>query len=148
MTIRTRMTLLFLGIISFLLTILCFAIYFEGELHRQKEYKTRLRQEALTATTIFFNKEEISPDLLKLLDKNNFTALIQEEIAIYDSTNQIIYESGSDKLNVKPLYLKQIRQEKELFWEENDLEMYGTVIKNDNQSYIVLATAEIGRAHV
>ena len=141
MTIRTRMTLLFLGIISFLLTILCFAIYIESELHRQKEYKTRLRQEALTATTIFFNKEEISPDLLKLLDKNNFTALIQEEIAIYDSTNQIIYESGSDKLNVKPLYLKQIRQEKELFWEENELEMYGTVIKNDNQSYIVLATA-------
>ena len=103
MTIRTRMTLLFLSIVAVLLIIFCTAIYFEGEIYRQREYKTRLRQEALTAATIIFNKKEISPDLLKLLDKNNFTALIQEEIAIYNAENQLIYESGSDTLNVQKL---------------------------------------------
>ena len=141
MTIRSRMTLLFLGIVSALLVVFCAAIYLEGEIHRQREYKTRLRQEALTAATIIFNKNEISPDLLKLLDKNNVTVLNQEEIIIYDKTNNVIYESGIDRPDIDPKILTKIRQEKEYFWEENDLEMYGTVVKNDEKDYVVLASA-------
>lgn len=141
MTIRTRMAVLFLGIFSILLLIFSAVIYFESEVYRQKEYKTRLRQEALTAATIIFNKKEISPDLLKLLDKNNVTALNQEEIIIYDIDDKVIYESGSDSPNLKHELLTQIREEKELFWEENDLEMYGIVIKNNSKDYIVLASS-------
>lgn len=141
MTIRTRIAVLFLSIFSILLLIFSAVIYFESEVYRQKEYKTRLRQEALTAATIIFNKNEISPDLLKLLDKNNVTALNQEEIIIYDIDDKVIYESGSDTPNLKHELLNQIREEKELFWEENELEMYGTVIKNNNKQYIVLASA-------
>jgi signal transduction histidine kinase len=141
MTIRTRITLHFLGVVSLLLLIFCAAIYLEGEIYRQSEYKTRLRQEALTAATIIFNKNEISPDLLKLLDKNNLTVLNQEEIFIFDENDKIIYESGSDQTIIKPETLKQIRQEKEYFWEENKLEIYGTVIKNEKRNYVVVATA-------
>lgn len=141
MTIRTRMAVLFLGIFSILLLIFSAVIYFESEIYRQKEYKTRLRQEALTAATIIFNKKEISPDLLKLLDKNNVTALNQEEIIIYDIDDKVIYESGSDSPNLKHELLNQIREEKELFWQENDLEMYGIVIKNNSKDYIVLASS-------
>ena len=141
MTIRTRMSVLFFGIYSVLLLIFSAVIYFESENYRQKEYKIRLRQEALTAATIIFNKNEISPDLLKLLDKNNVTALNQEEIIIYDLDNKVIYESGSDSPNLKHEILNQIREKKELFWEENDIEMYGIVIKNDKKEYIVLASS-------
>jgi signal transduction histidine kinase len=141
MTIRTRMTVLFLSIFSILLLIFSSIIYFEGEIYRQQEYKTRLRQEALMAATIIFNKNEISPDLLKLLDKNNVTALNQEEIIIYDIDDKVIYESGVDSPNLKREILKKIREEKELFWQENDLEMYGIIIKNNNKEYIVLASA-------
>jgi signal transduction histidine kinase len=141
MTIRTRMAVLFLGIFSILLLIFSVVIYFESEVYRKKEYKTRLRQEALMAATIIFNKKEISPDLLKLLDKNNVTALNQEEIVIYDIDDKVIYESGSDSPNLKHDLLNQIRKQKELFWEDNGLEMYGTVIRNNNKQYIVLASA-------
>ncbi len=141
MTIRTRMAVLFLGIFSILLLVFSAVIYFESESYRQREYKTRLRQEALTAATIIFNKNEISPDLLKLLDKNNVTALNQEEIIIYDIDDKVIYESGSDSPNLKHDILNQIRKEKELFWEEKNLEMYGIVIKNNNKDYIVLASS-------
>jgi signal transduction histidine kinase len=135
------MVVLFLGIFSVLLLVFSTVIYFESEVYRQKEYKVRLSQEALTAATIIFNKNEISPDLLKLLDKNNVTALNQEEIIIYDIDDKVIYESGSDTPNLNHELLNKIRKEKELFWEENELEMYGTVIKNNNKQYIVLASA-------
>ena len=141
MTIRTRIAVLFFGIFSVLLLIFSSIIYFESEIYRQKEYKIRLRQEALTAATIIFNKNEISPDLLKLLDKNNVTALNQEEIIIYDVDNKVIYESGSDSPNLRLEILNQIREEKELFWEENNLEMYGIVIMNNKKEYIVLASS-------
>jgi signal transduction histidine kinase len=141
MTIRTRITWLFVSIFSILLLIFCTAIYIESELHRQQEYKTRMRQEVLTAATIIFNKNEISPDLLKLLDKHNITALNQEEIIIYDINDNVIYESGSDKPMIDSDILDQIRVEKELFWEENDLEMYGTIINNNNKEYIILASS-------
>ena len=118
MTIRRRMVVLFLGIFSVLLLVFSTVIYFESEVYRQKEYKVRLSQEALTAATIIFNKNEISPDLLKLLDKNHVTALNQEEIIIYDIDDKVIYESGSDTPNLNHELLNKIRKEKELFWEE------------------------------
>ncbi|AFK01935.1 integral membrane sensor signal transduction histidine kinase [Emticicia oligotrophica DSM 17448] len=141
MTIRVRMAVLFLSIFSILLLVFSLVIYFESEVYRQREYKIRLRQEALTAATIIFNKNEISPDLLKLLDKHNVTALNQEEIIIYDIHDKVIYESGSDTLLVNREVLGKIRQEKDLFWEENGKEMYGTVITNSGKEYIVLASS-------
>jgi signal transduction histidine kinase len=141
MTIRTRMTLLFLGVVSVLLLAFCAAIFFEGEIYRQQEYKSRLRQEAFTAATVLFDKQEISPDLLKLLDKKHITALNEEEIIIYDFQNKIVYESGSDNLIVDTKTLSQIRAKKEYFWEQNELEMFGMVFKNDGKDYIILASA-------
>jgi signal transduction histidine kinase len=139
MTIRTRLTLLFLSIVSVLLFAFCASIYLEGELYRQREYKTRLRQEALTAATILFEQKD--NDLLKLLAKNHMTVLNQEEVLIFDTQNQVVFESGSNNPNIKPQILTQIRQQKELFWEQNDLELFGMVFKNNNKDFIVLASA-------
>ncbi len=141
MTIRTRLTLLFLGIVSALLIVFCAAIYFEGELYRQREYKTRLRQEALAVATILFNKAEISPDLLKLLNRNQMTVLNQEEVVIYNTKNEIVFESSSKNSKVQPNVLDKIRQKREFFWEQDNLELFGMVFENNSRDFIVLASA-------
>lgn len=141
MTIRVRMAVLFVGIFSGLLLIFCSVVYYETENYRQKEYKTRLSQEAITAAAIIFNKNEISPDLLKILDKNKITVLNQEEIVIYDIHNKIIYESGSDRPNLKPEILNKIRTNQTFFWKENHIELFAMVTKHDNNEYIVLTSA-------
>ncbi len=141
MSIRSKMTLLFLSIVTILLFAFCTAIYFESEIYRQQEYKTRLRQEAITAATILFKKEEISPDLLKLLAKNQMTVLNQEEIVIYNQKNQIIYQNSQKKDLISPQTLSKIRQQKELFWEQNEVEKFGQVFKTNQQEFIVLASA-------
>lgn len=141
MTIRTRITLLFLGIVSTLLLIFCLIIYLESELHRQNEFKNRLREEARTSAEILFGKEEISPDLLKLLDKNQMTVLTQEEIVIYNSKNKIVYESGTDFLTIQLETLAQIRQEKELYFREKDREVFGMVFNNGKEELVIVASA-------
>jgi hypothetical protein len=110
------MTLLFLSIVTILLLAFCITIYFSSEFYRQEEYKTRLRQEALTAATVLFNKEEISPDILKLLAKNQMTVLNKEEIVILNSNNEIIYQSGLENSIIEESIIKDIKIQKEVFW--------------------------------
>ncbi len=141
MTIRFRLITIYLFIFTILVFIFSFIIFFQSENHRQNESKNRLRQEALTAATIFFKKNEISPDLLKLLDKNNFTALIDEEIIIYDNNNKEVYESGEDQLVFNHSNIEKIKQYKSYFWKENERELYGLITTNNNKIYIVLASA-------
>lgn len=141
MTIRTQLTLLFSSIVSTLLIVFCIIIYFESEYNRQEEFTIRLREEAMTSAEILFGKEEISPDLLKLLDKNQMTVLNQEEIVVYNSKNQIEYESGTDYMEIKPEMLDKIRQSKELYFEDKNREAIGLVFKKDKQDLIIIASA-------
>ena len=141
MSIRTKMTMLFLSIVTILLLAFCITIYFLSEVYRQKEYKTRLRQEALTAATVLFNKEEVSPDLLKLLARNQMTVLNKEEIIILNNKNEIIYQSGLENSDIKKSIITDIKSKKELFWQKDEIEKYGMVFKNKNQEYIVIASA-------
>ena len=141
MSIRTKMTVLFLSIVTILLLVFCTTIYFLSEIYRQKEYKTRLRQDALTAATVLFNKEEISPDLLKLLARNQMTALNKEEIVILNNKDEVIYHSGFKNYNIEKSIINDIKTEKELFWQRNEIEKYGMVFKNKNQEYIVIISA-------
>jgi signal transduction histidine kinase len=141
MTIRTRLTLLFASIVSTLLIIFCVAIYLQNEFHRKKEFQNRLREEARTSAEILFGKDDISPDLLKLMDKNRMTVLSEEEIVIYDASDKIVYESGTDYLDIQSDILKQIRQEKEVFFQQKNREVLGLIFKNTNRELVVVASA-------
>ncbi len=141
MTIRFRLIIIYLFIEAVLLTIFCVIIYFQSENHRQTESKNRLNQEALTASTIFFQKNEISPEILKLLDKNNFTALIDEEIIIYDDKNHIIYESGQENLIFNQENLKKVKEFNSYFWKEKQRELFGIKIIQQHKEYLVISSA-------
>lgn len=141
MTIRTKMTILFSGIVTLLSLIFCVAIYISTEIHRQTEYKTRLRQEALTAATILFNEKEVSPDLLKLLTRNQMTVLVQEEIVLFDSNNQIVYQNNPSIKPINKSIIDEIRTNKEKFWHQDEIEKFGMVFKNKNRDYIIVASA-------
>lgn len=141
MTIRTRLTLLFASIVSTLLIAFCAAIYLQNEFHRKREFQNRLREEARTSAEILFGKDDISPDLLKLMDKNRMTVLPEEEIVIYNVENKIVYESGTDYLNIQSDILKQIRQQKEVFFQQKNREVLGLVFQNTNQELVVVASA-------
>lgn len=141
MTIRTQLTLLFSSIVSTLLFIFCVVIYLESEYNRQSEFEARLREEAVTSAEILFGKEEISPDLLKLLDKNQMTVLTQEEIVVYNSKDSLIYKSGTDFLKTQSKIFTNIRQQKELYFREDNREVLGLVYHNGKEDLVIIASA-------
>lgn len=141
MSIRVRLILIYLLIVAVLLAIFGMVIYIQSENYREKEIKNRLYQEAKVVSTIFFDKNEISPDILKVLDRNKLTALYDEEVVIYNDKNQIEYESGIDLLNINPERLKDIRNNNSNFWKEKSREFYGLVLKNRGETYIVISSS-------
>ncbi len=141
MTIRSRLTRWFTGIVSVLLLVFCLVLYGIAEQLREREYRERLRQEALTSVDLLFGRETISLALFKLLDKNKLTVLNEEEIIIYDYKNQIRYESGTDYLAVDRAMLNRVRLEKEVHWREGDREIVGTVFADRFNRFVVFASA-------
>lgn len=141
MKIRNKLILLYIGIISLLLSFFCLVIYLQSESHRKEEFKERLKLEALAAANIYFNKKDISPEIFKLLDRNKFTALIDEEIVIYDQNDKIVYESGTDKFDIKERQIAIIKKEKEVYWALDAYEFLGIQLKNNGKSYIVVSYA-------
>ncbi|MBC3784971.1 HAMP domain-containing sensor histidine kinase [Spirosoma utsteinense] len=140
MTIRTRLTRLFTLLVSLLLGVFCAVIYTLSERYRQTEFYEQLRQEALTSAQLLFGRETISPQLFKLLDKNQMTVLNQEEIIIYDNQNKIAYESGTDYLTVPVETLNQIRLQKQVQWRQDDREIVGVLFSDRYNHFVVLAS--------
>lgn len=141
MTIRTRLTLLFTVVVSLLLLLFCVLLYTVSEVFRQREYRERLRAEAMTSVELLFGRETLSPELFKLLDKNHMTVLNEEEIIIYNYQNQIIYESGTDYLNVDKAELDRVRLTGELFRREGDREIVGIPYNDAQNRFVVFASA-------
>jgi signal transduction histidine kinase len=135
------MTVLFLSIVTILLLVFCVTIYFLSDVYRQSEFETRLKGEALTAATIVFNKEEVSPDLLKILTRNQMTALSKENIVILNAQDKVIYQSGLKSNLYTPSKLEEIKRNEELFWEEGEVEKFGINIKNRGRDYLVIVSA-------
>ncbi len=73
MTIRTRLTLLFTGVVASLLGVFCGVIYFFAERHRAQEFRERLRTEAFNSAELLFGRATLSPELFKMLDRNQIT---------------------------------------------------------------------------
>ena len=141
MTIRNRLTLLFTAIVSGLLLLFSGVLYVVAEQQRQREYHERLRAEATTSAELLFGKQAISPELFKLMDKNQMTVLNQEEIIIYNYKNQIVYESGTDYLTISPERLNQIRLDGDVYWRERNREIAGVLFGNSPSRFVVLASA-------
>jgi signal transduction histidine kinase len=142
MSIRSKLILIYLSIVATLISIFCVAIFFQGEQYRKTEFKNRLKKEAQTAATIYFSKNEISPEILKLLDKNKLTTLSDEEICIFNNENQIVYESGDDNLAIDFEWIETIKNQKENYWTKNGNEFFGYIFKNNQKQYTIISSAK------
>lgn len=140
MTIRGRLTLLFTAVVSALLLVFCVVIYLLSERHRSNEFYERLKVEATTSAQLLFGTETVSLELFKLLDKNHLTVLTEEEIIIYNDRDSLVYESGTDYLQVTKALLQQVREEKEVRWVQKGREVVGVLFVDRHNHLVVLAS--------
>lgn len=149
MTIRNRISLQFTLIVASILILFSVLVYITSAEYRQEEYYERLTRKARTTVRFLVEVKEIDRNLLKIIDRNTLSALINEKVLVFNDRNQLIYASVDDKIiNYQPSLLDQVREQHTVETSDGDNELVGLLYNEQGKSLVVLASAydEFGRS--
>lgn len=142
MKIKTRLTILFTLITAAILLAFASVIYISAKGNREKEFYSLLKKEALTKANLFFNAK-VETQTLQDIYKNNRQILNEVEVAIYDSSFNLLYHDAVDIDYVKetPEMINEIYQKREKQFYQEDWQVIGLRYEFENKNYIITATA-------
>lgn len=142
MKIKTRLTILFTLITAAILLAFASVIYISAKENREKEFYSLLKKEALTKANLFFNAK-VETQTLQDIYKNNRQILNEVEVAIYDSSFNLLYHDAVDIDYVKetPEMINEIYQKREKQFYQEDWQVIGLRYEFENKNYIITATA-------
>jgi len=142
MKIKTHLTILFTLITAAILLAFASVIYISAKENREKEFYSLLKKEALTKANLFFNAK-VETQTLQDIYKNNRQILNEVEVAIYDSSFNLLYHDAVDIDYVKetPEMINEIYQKREKQFYQEDWQVIGLRYEFENKNYIITATA-------
>lgn len=142
MKIKDRIALQFSVIVATLLVIFSVVLYTSSAHHRQEEFYERLKNKARTTCRFLTQVQEVDANLLKIIDRNTLTALIDEKVLIFDKNDQLIYSSVDDKkITYRHSLIQQIKIDKYVEIREGDSEVIGLYYEEVEEPLVVLASA-------
>lgn len=142
MTIRNRLTLLFTSIIAALLLAFALVVYFSYSENREDEYYKLLHHTAITKANLLLDAK-VEPSVLQLIYRNAESSLFQEEVAIYDTTFNLLYHDAVDIDKVKETrqMIDDIVNKKEIKFYQGKMQVVGILYHHNNSSYVITAAA-------
>ena len=142
LNIRTRLSIQFTYIVSLILILFSFIIYYFSADYREAEFYSRLEKKALTTAKLLIEVKEVDYNLMKIIDRNSLNALHKERVMIYDNKNHLIYNSlDNDSIQIPKSFLDKIRLAKNVRYHEEKNEAIGLIFKLHNDPYVVIASA-------
>lgn len=142
MKIRTRLTILFTLITATILLAFATIIYISAKENREREFYSLLKKEALTKANLFFNAK-VETQTLQNIYKNNRLILNEVEVAIYDSSFNLLYHDAVDVDYVKetPEMINEIYYKGEKQFYQEEWQVIGLRYEFESKIYIITATA-------
>ena len=142
MKVRTRLTILFTVITATILLAFASVIYFSAKKNREREFYSILKKEAITKANLFFNSK-VDTKTLQDIYRNNREILNEFEVAIYDTSFNLLYHDAVDIDYVKetPEMINEIFQKGEIKFYQQDWQVIGLRYEYNNKNYIITATA-------
>jgi signal transduction histidine kinase len=142
MKIKDRIALQFTLLVAAVLLLFSVAIYSVSEHYRQEEFYDRLRSRANTTCRLLVKVKGIDKDLLKAIDKNTLSEMLDEKVLIFDSDNELIYSSVDDKLlTYQKALLEEVRQQDYMEFHQGENEVIGLLYNEGDEPLVVLASA-------
>jgi len=142
LNIRARLTLQFTYIVTFILILFSFIIYYFSASYRESEFYSRLENKALTTARLLIEVKEVDYNLLKIIDKNTINALSDEKVMIYDYKDVQIYNSlDDDSIQISKSLLDKIRLLKDIRYHEGKNEVIGMLYADKYDRFVVIASA-------
>ncbi|KQS31282.1 HAMP domain-containing sensor histidine kinase [Dyadobacter sp. Leaf189] len=142
MKIKDRIALQFTLLVAAILLLFSFAIYSVSEHYRQEEFYDRLKSRAQTTCRLLVKVKGIDKDLLKAIDQNTLSEMLDEKVLIFDKENDMIYSSVDDKLlTYRKSLLDEVREKKYIEFHQGENEVIGLFYQDDSEPLVVLASA-------
>lgn len=141
-TIRTRLSIQFTYIVTFILILFSFIIYYFSDSYREAEFYSRLEKKALTTAKLLIQVKEVDYNLMKIIDRNTINAINNETVMIFDNKDSLIYNSSdSEAIPVSKSLISKIRQSGSIRSHEGEKEVIGLLYVDKNNQYVILASA-------
>lgn len=142
MHIRTRLTILFTIITATILMAFATVIYYTAKEDREQEFYALLKKEAITKANLFLNAS-VEKHTLQQIYHNNRKLINEVEVAIYDTSFNLIYHDAVDIDFVKETreMINEIDQKKEIRFYQDTWQVIGLQYQFRGKNYIVTAAA-------
>lgn len=133
---------MFLGLFGALLSAFAIFIYVSAAKNRKAEYYKHLKREAVTKTNLLLDAK-VSPAILQLIYKNSENALLEEEVAIYNTSFDLLYHDAVqiDKVKETRQMIDEIILKKAIAFEQGDLQVIGFLYQHKGTNYVITAAA-------
>jgi signal transduction histidine kinase len=140
--IRTRLTFQFTYIVTIILILFSFIIYYFSADYREYEFYSRLKQKAINTAKLLIEVQEVDYNLLKIIDKNTINTINNEKVMIFDNKDLLIYNSSdNDSIRISKTFLDKIRLLKDIRYHEGEKEVIGLLYMDKNDQYVVISSA-------
>ena len=145
MKIRTRLTLLFTSLVAALLLVFTLFVYYNSSKAREEEYFKRLKQQGATKANLLFDTK-VAPSVLQLIYKKAPDSLFQEEVAIYDTSFNLLYHDDVEIDKVKETIgmIDSIISQKEIRFYIGKTQVVGFLYEHNNRQYVITSAAMDG----
>lgn len=142
MKIRVKLLLLFLTLFGSLLLAFAVFIYIYSAKTRKNQYYEHLKREAITKANLLFDGKVPAP-VLQLIYKNSTNSLFEEEVAIYDTSFNLLYHDAVqiDKVKETREMINQIVHQREIAFDQHSLQVVGLLYQHHGKTYVITAAA-------
>ncbi|KIC90963.1 HAMP domain-containing sensor histidine kinase [Flavihumibacter sp. ZG627] len=144
MTIRTKITLLFTVLVTALLLLTAYTVYYLSSVQRKAVFKQRLSGRAHNASQLFSILGDSSQSLLQRIDRSNARFFTSKSIHIFSEDHKRLYvfnTDATDDFYLPQSMLNEIKEKKELSFTIGNRDAFAQVHKDSRQRYIIVVAA-------
>ncbi len=141
MQIRTRLTLQFTVLVTAIVLLSFFLIYYLWSQLIEREFDKRLREKGITLAVLLIKIDQIDSTLLTVIDRAKADNLYKENIVVLDSLDRMLYvNTDKFELTVDTTIFKRIRKEREVRFRQGEFNVLGFMFR-EKGDYMVIAGA-------
>jgi two-component system sensor histidine kinase MprB len=142
MTIRNRLTWLFLSVVAVLLLAVLAVVFVLQSNAAQREFRQRLRERAQVTSYIYLEKDEMRASAFRDFEKKYLQSLSNEILQVYDAQGRVRFVAADERVRLSDALLARIVLNKEVYFKIDTRQAIGIFYRDNQGDYVIVAAAE------
>ncbi|WP_426492441.1 ATP-binding protein [Hymenobacter sp. 102] len=142
MTIRNRLTWLFVGVVAVILLAVMTTIYLLQADYTHEEFHQRLRDRAEVTGYVFLEQDELRAEAFREFQRRYLRTLTGEVLQIYDDKLQPRFIEQDTRVAISDRMLTRILTEKEVYFTLGNRQAIGLFYTDNQGQFVIVAAAE------